>query len=171
MGDAFPTVHFHASQVGDSGCKAKQCTMHIHAMRLTAHSTALWTTTPHQWRLLRGEQLIIMAGTEQMEWHQTPGNHVGCIGHHSTDFAPAITTSPIKAPPTSCACKIGLLFCIISFTIYSHIRASLGYLPMGPHMSMKYQNSIHAFSTAAIGSLCSWVISSPEENTPVEKMM
>uniref|UniRef100_A0A4W5LM42 LIM zinc-binding domain-containing protein n=1 Tax=Hucho hucho TaxID=62062 RepID=A0A4W5LM42_9TELE len=26
--------------------------------------------------LLRGERLIIMAGTEQMEWHQTPGNHV-----------------------------------------------------------------------------------------------
>jgi hypothetical protein len=30
----------------------------------------------HQWRLLRGGQLIIMAGTEQMEWHSTHGNHV-----------------------------------------------------------------------------------------------
>ena len=30
----------------------------------------------HQCRLLRGEQLIIMAGTEQMEWQQTPENHV-----------------------------------------------------------------------------------------------
>jgi hypothetical protein len=30
----------------------------------------------YQWRLLRGEQLIIMAGKEQMEWHQRPGNHM-----------------------------------------------------------------------------------------------
>ena len=29
-----------------------------------------------QWRLLRGERLIILAGTERMEWHQTHGNHV-----------------------------------------------------------------------------------------------
>jgi hypothetical protein len=26
--------------------------------------------------LLRGERLITMARTEQMEWHQTPGNHL-----------------------------------------------------------------------------------------------
>ena len=30
----------------------------------------------NQWRRLRGERLIIMSGTEPMEWHQTPGNHV-----------------------------------------------------------------------------------------------
>jgi hypothetical protein len=30
----------------------------------------------HQWRLLRGGRLIIMAGTERMEWHQINGNHV-----------------------------------------------------------------------------------------------
>jgi hypothetical protein len=34
-----------------------------------------------QWRLLRGGRLIIMAGTAQMEWHQTHGNH----GHHMLD--------------------------------------------------------------------------------------
>ena len=30
----------------------------------------------NQWRLVRGGRRIIMAGTEQMEWHQTHGNHV-----------------------------------------------------------------------------------------------
>ena len=30
---------------------------------------------PRHRRLLRGERLIIMAVTEQMEWHGPPGNH------------------------------------------------------------------------------------------------
>jgi hypothetical protein len=30
----------------------------------------------YQWRLLRGERLIIMSGTGQMEWHQTPVNNM-----------------------------------------------------------------------------------------------
>jgi hypothetical protein len=29
-----------------------------------------------RWKLLRGEWFIIMSGIMQMEWHQTPGNHV-----------------------------------------------------------------------------------------------
>ena len=29
-----------------------------------------------QWRLRSVERLMIIPGTEQMEWHQTPGNHV-----------------------------------------------------------------------------------------------
>jgi hypothetical protein len=56
----------------------------------------------HQWRLLRGGRLIIMAGTELMEWYKTC---VWCIWYHSTNSAPAITTSqssPTKVPPTSC---------------------------------------------------------------------
>jgi hypothetical protein len=38
-------------------------------------------TQSHQWRLLRGGRFIIMAGMEQMEWQQTPGNH----GNHVFD--------------------------------------------------------------------------------------
>ena len=58
-------------------------------------------------RLLRGGQLTKMAGTEWMEWHQTPGNHVFDVFYtiSTTDSAPVITTSwfyPIKVPPTSC---------------------------------------------------------------------
>jgi hypothetical protein len=56
-------------------------------------------------RLLRGERLIIMAGTAQMEWHQTPGNHVFDV----YDTIPLIPLqslprafSPINVPPTSC---------------------------------------------------------------------
>ncbi|CDQ87022.1 unnamed protein product [Oncorhynchus mykiss] len=33
-------------------------------------------TCVYQWRLPRGGRLIIMSGTERMEWHQTCGNHV-----------------------------------------------------------------------------------------------
>ena len=65
--------------------------------------------TPHQW----GGRLIIMAGTEQMEWHRTPGNN-GNHGNHVFDVfdtiplipPPAVTTSPsspIRVPPTSFA--------------------------------------------------------------------
>ena len=51
--------------------------------------------TVSQWRL---ERLIIIAGAVQMEWHQTPGNHVcWCIWYHSTDSAPVITTSPFSS--------------------------------------------------------------------------
>ena len=35
----------------------------------------------YQWRLLRGGRFIIMSGTERMERHQTPGNHVFDVFH------------------------------------------------------------------------------------------
>ena len=44
-----------------------------------------------QWRLLRGE-CIIIAGTEKMKWYQTPRKHV----------FDTIPLSPFKVPPTSC---------------------------------------------------------------------
>jgi hypothetical protein len=52
-------------------------------------------------RLLRGGQLTIMAGTKQMEWHQTHGNLVLYV----FDTTPVVRTSlfsPSKGPPTSC---------------------------------------------------------------------
>jgi hypothetical protein len=33
-------------------------------------------TDLRQWKLLRGRRLVILAATEQKEWHQTHGNHV-----------------------------------------------------------------------------------------------
>lgn len=60
---------------------------------------------------ISGGRLIIISGTERMDWHQSHGNHVWCIWYHSTNSTPAISTSPsspIKVLPTSCA------------TVYAH---------------------------------------------------
>ena len=60
----------------------------------------------YQWRLLRGGRLIIMAGTAQMEWHQTPGNHrnrvFDTIPLIPLQLLPRAPSSPIKVPPASC---------------------------------------------------------------------
>ena len=56
--------------------------------------------------MLRGERLIIMPGTEQMEWNQTPGNHVFDV----FDTVPLIPLQPLPqarspqlwVPSTSC---------------------------------------------------------------------
>lgn len=72
----------------------------------------LWSSTEpfvyckSQWRLLRGRQLIIMAGMERMEWHQTQERHVFYV----FDNIPPIPLLPLpqalplqlKVPPTSC---------------------------------------------------------------------
>ena len=57
-----------------------------HSMRLKA-----W-----QRRLLRGERLIIMTGTEQMEWHQIHGNHV-------FDVFDIISLIPLQSLPRACS--------------------------------------------------------------------
>uniref|UniRef100_A0A4W5RQB8 Kinesin family member 1A n=1 Tax=Hucho hucho TaxID=62062 RepID=A0A4W5RQB8_9TELE len=49
------------------------------------------TLKQHNWRLLRGGRLIIMAGTERMEWHQTHGNHVFDV----VDTFPLIPLRPL----------------------------------------------------------------------------
>jgi hypothetical protein len=60
-------------------------------------------TYTHQWRLLRGGQLIIMAGTERLERHQTNGNQVLDVLDTIPLIPLVITTSPSspnKVPPT-----------------------------------------------------------------------
>ena len=64
----------------------------------------LWSSTEpfvyckSQWRLLRGRQLIIMAGMERMEWHQTHRNHV-------FDTIPLILRQPLlRARPPQLRC-------------------------------------------------------------------
>ena len=60
-----------------------------------------------QWRLPMGGRLIIMAGTKQMEWHQTHGNHVfdvfDTIPLIPLQSLPQNPFSPNKLPPTSFA--------------------------------------------------------------------
>ena len=66
--------------------------------RTHARTHAGETTRAHQWRLLRGGRLLIMAGTERMEWHQTHGNHV-------FDVLDAILLQPIpraRSPQLRC---------------------------------------------------------------------
>ena len=43
-----------------------------------------------------GERLIIMAGTVQMEWHHTPGNHV-------FDVFDTIPMIPLQSLPQACS--------------------------------------------------------------------
>ena len=48
-----------------------------------------------QWRLLRGGRLIITAGTERMECHQTPGNH----GNHVIVVFNTVPLIPLQLLP------------------------------------------------------------------------
>ena len=55
----------------------------------------------NQWRMLRGGRLIIMSGTEQMEWQQTQGNHVFNV----VDTVPPILLQPLpRAHPPQLRC-------------------------------------------------------------------
>ena len=51
---------------------------------------ALLSGVTHR-RLLRGGRLIMMAGTERMEWHQTHGHH----GNYVFDTIPPILLQPL----------------------------------------------------------------------------
>jgi hypothetical protein len=55
-------------------------TGHPHVVKVANMTSS--TLTHNQWRLRRGELLIIMAIKELIEWHQTPGNHVFFIPFH-----------------------------------------------------------------------------------------
>ena len=52
-----------------------------------------------QRKLPSGERLIIMPGMEQMEWHQTPGNHV-------FDVFNTIPLIPLQSLPQVCSSQL-----------------------------------------------------------------